>query len=88
VKALVADAGLELVAHEDFPIEFRYESLDDFWETTLDFSRALLAAVESADSEAVAAVRADLGERLEAFRAGDSIVMPGVTQIVLARRPA
>jgi SAM-dependent methyltransferase len=88
VKALVADAGLELVAHEDFPIEFRYESLDDFWETTLDFSRALLAAVESADSEAVAAVRADLGERLEAFRAGDSIIMPGVTQIVLARRPA
>jgi SAM-dependent methyltransferase len=86
VKALVAGAGLDLAAHEDLEVEFRYDDADDFWETTLDVSQALRAAAASGDVAAVAAARTDLGERLEAFRAGDSIVMTGVTQIVLARR--
>jgi len=89
VAALVEGASLELVSNEDFPIAFRFESFDEFWESTKDVSRALNAAIESADEAVVATVRAELGERLAVYADEDgALTMPGVTQIVLARRPS
>ena len=87
VRALVDGAGLELVVHEDVPVTFRHESFDDFWESTQDVSRALQTAIESADSEVVEAVRAELAGQLAAFEDEGSLVLSGVTQVVLARRP-
>ncbi len=87
VKTLVADAGLELLAHEDFPITFRHESFDAFWESTQDFSRALKSALADADADAVATVRAEVADRLADFTDGSELALPGITQIVLARKP-
>lgn len=89
VKALVEGADLKLVTNEDFPITFRHESFDDFWETTQDVSRALQTALASADGDEVAAVRTELADRFAAFEdeAGE-LALPGVTQIVLARWPS
>ena len=82
-------ADLELVTNEDFPITFRHESFDDFWETTQDVSRALQTALASADGDEVAAVRTELADRFAAFEdEGGELALPGVTQIVLARRPS
>jgi hypothetical protein len=84
----VEGAGLDLVTNEDFPITFRHESFDDFWESTQDVSRALQTALASADDDGVATVRAELADRFASFQDDDgALALPGITQIVLARRP-
>jgi SAM-dependent methyltransferase len=87
VAALVEGVDLEIAAHEDFPLTYRYDGFEDFWRTTSDLSQALKSALEAADEVRVKAVRADLAEQLDAYRDAGSLVLPGVTQIVLARRP-
>lgn len=87
VTSLVEGADLELVAHEDFPITFRHESFDAFWESTQDFSRALKTALAGADSDVAATVRAEIADQLAPFEDDGELALPGVTQIVLARLP-
>jgi len=87
VDALVVGAGLEIVAHEDFPVTFRETSFDDYWESTRDLSRAFRTALEPLDDAGVAALRSELAARLGPFRDGAGLTIPGLTQIVLARRP-
>ena len=86
VKGLLADAGLELVVHEDVPLTWRYETFDDYWSGTRDVSRMLQAALARLDEREIAAVRAGVEERVDAYRQGDALVFPAVTQVVLARK--
>lgn len=89
VTELVEGAGLELVSNEDFPITFRHASFDAFWETTQDLSQNLRLALSSADADAVTAVRAELADGFAGFTEDDgALALPGLTQVVLARKPA
>jgi len=87
VVALLEGAGLEVVVHEDEPLTWSYGSFDEFWEITCDVSRALQTALEGIDARTAADVRDEVVGRLEAYRQDGALVIPGVTQVALARRP-
>jgi SAM-dependent methyltransferase len=88
VHALVEAGGLEILVHEDFPVGWPYGSFDTFWETSQDLSQMLQSALEGLDEAQVGEVRAEVEGRLARYRDGGALSVAGVTQIVLARRPA
>lgn len=87
VRDLLEESGLELLVQEDVPITWRYESFGDYWSTTREVSRMLQAALERIGEAELDEVRAEVAERVAPYREGDALVIPGVTQVVLARRP-
>ena len=87
VQTLVEGAELELVAHEDFPLTFRHESFDAFWESTQDFSRSLKSALADADSDTWRPFARRSRTSSPRSRTAVELALPGVTQIALARRP-
>ena len=87
LRALVAGAGLELGGLEDVGVTWLYESADEHWEATRDLSHMLNSVLERLDETEVEEVRAEIREALAAYADGDGLALPGVTRVVLARRP-
>lgn len=88
LRRLLEHAGLDVTGIEEVEITWRASSLDEWWEVTLDTSRMLAKATESATATEIAAVRADAGERLSQYVATDgSLAVPGVARVALAGRP-
>jgi SAM-dependent methyltransferase len=86
VDDALARAGLEPVAAEDIPVEWRYADFDDYWRTSAalngSLSRLLPTLPEAEQAELAAAVRA----AVERFREGDGYRLPGLALGVSASR--
>jgi SAM-dependent methyltransferase len=87
VRALVREAGFSEPRVEEVPITWRYPSVDDFWQTTLDLSTMLAQAIEHLSAEEVERVRARAGTALEPHAQGAALAVPGLTRVVSARLP-
>jgi SAM-dependent methyltransferase len=87
LRALVAGAGLELVRLEDVGVTWLYESAGAYWQATRDLSHTLNSVLERLDETELAEVRAEVQEALAAYADGDGLALPGVSRVVLARRP-
>ena len=87
LRGLVAGAGLAAAVEEEVAVEWRYASMEAWWQASLDLSRslrALLAGLSPRDAEAV---RAGAFERLRPHQAPDgSLAIPGLARVVLVRR--
>lgn len=85
LRTLVAGAGLALAAEEEVPVEWRYPSLEGWWDASLDLSRSLRLLLEGVTAEQQAAIRAGALERLRRYvQADGSLAAPGVARAVLA----
>lgn len=77
LRELLQAAGFQEVWVERLPFSQRAESFDQFWETTLDLSRAFHDAVLARPRREVEEIRAGLAKRLEPFTAADgSLELP------------
>jgi SAM-dependent methyltransferase len=86
-RALVAGAGLRLVHEEEVPVEWRYPSLEGWWEATSDLSRATRQILAAVGREEADAVRHGAFDRLASYVAGDgSLTIPGVARVLLAHK--
>jgi SAM-dependent methyltransferase len=89
LPTLLENAGLDVEIVEEVAIEWRAESLREWWEVVLDTSRMLANAVSAATPSQVKALRAGAEERLAAYVQDDgAVVVPGAARVALARRPA
>jgi ubiquinone/menaquinone biosynthesis C-methylase UbiE len=86
VRALVQNAGLEVLTQEDVPLTWRYRDFDEFWETTLDLSSTLSSAISALDGEDADDIRADVRRAVEPYVDGDGLVLPALSRVTLARR--
>jgi len=87
LETLVVGAELELLALEDVPLTWRYESFDEYWEVSLDLSRALTAALGPLDGAGAAAVRNDVRSAVAQYESTLGLAIPGLSRAVLAGRP-
>lgn len=86
VRTLVLEAGLELSTQEDITLTWRYGSLDEYWNVTLDLSTTLSAIVATLGDQELASIRADVRQALEPYVVGEGLVMPALSRLALARR--
>ncbi len=85
VQALLEEAGFTGAQIEAVELEFAFDSLDDYWATTLDLSIPLADAVARLDDETRHAVRAGVGARLAAYAREDGgIALPARTLVAVA----
>lgn len=85
LRGLIERAGMTLAAEEEVPLEWRYASLDTWWEVTNDLSRSLRVILTGLTPEQVEAVRAGALERLDRYAGpGGALTIPGVARVVLA----
>jgi hypothetical protein len=88
LRSLVAAAGLSLAALEDVSVTWHATSLDEWWETTRDTSRALHLLEARLTVEQLAAVRQRAEERLRCYAGADgTLAVPGLARVALASRP-
>jgi SAM-dependent methyltransferase len=87
VRALVENAGLELVRQEDVALTWRFGGFDEYWDVTRDLSRSLAASLEEIDDEKSEAIKADVRQALEPYYEQGGLALPALTRITLARRP-
>jgi SAM-dependent methyltransferase len=71
LRELLESAGFQEVWVEQLPFSQKAESFDQFWETTLDLSRAFHDAVLAQPQSEIEQIRASLAKRLQAFTAQD-----------------
>jgi hypothetical protein len=86
LRALVTDAGLELVTVEEVPVLWRHDDFEGYWATSLDLSRTLAVALETLDPDRVAEVREAVRAALGEYADGGRFAVPGLTRVALARR--
>jgi ubiquinone/menaquinone biosynthesis C-methylase UbiE len=78
LASMLEQAGFAEVQVSAVDVRRRQSSFDEFWETTLDLSRAFHDAVMECTTTEVAEIRASLYARLEPYRAPDgSLCVPG-----------
>ena len=87
VRALVENAGLELVRQEDVALTWRFGGFDEYWDVTRDLSRSLAASLEEIDDEKSEAIKADVRQALEPYAEQGGLAMPALTRVTLAGRP-
>jgi SAM-dependent methyltransferase len=87
VRALVENAGLELVRQEDMALTWRFGGFDEYWDVTRDLSRSLAASLEEIDDEKSEAIKADVRQALEPYDEQGGLALPALTRVALARRP-
>jgi ubiquinone/menaquinone biosynthesis C-methylase UbiE len=85
---VVRAAGLEPSLDEEVAVEWRAPSFDEYWRTSLDLSSTLREWTERLSAPQLAEVRTHVEDTLAGFAAPDGIALPGVTRVVLARRPS
>jgi ubiquinone/menaquinone biosynthesis C-methylase UbiE len=85
VQELLEQAGFTDVALDAIPVEQRLPGFADYWETTLDISRALHDAVLSQPEQEIEQIRAALAAHLEPYTALDgSLRIPGSSLVAAA----
>ncbi len=85
VRELLQQAGFAEIDVQSLDVIQRHQSLDLFWETTLDISHAFHDAVLSRPEPEIAEIRAGIAERLQPFLASDgTLAIPGRTLVASA----
>ena len=85
IRALLEDTGFTEIAIEQIPVVFRYQSLDDWWDTQLDISTTLARAVGELSPARRDDLRDALDARLAPYVAEDgSVALPGLTHVAAA----
>jgi SAM-dependent methyltransferase len=85
VRALLERAGFAEIDVQRLDIEQRHASIELFWETTLDLSRAFHDAVLSRPGREIAEIRAGLGLRLAPYTSADgTLAIPARTIVASA----
>ena len=89
LRHVVEEGGLAVDVLEEVSVDWRAASLATWWEATADMSPSLGVLVERLTPSEVAALRAAAESRLaEYVEADGSLAVPGVAQVVRARRAA
>lgn len=78
IRALVTAAGFADVDVEAVPVEWRFEDIEDYWRFLNEVAGAVAMVIERLTDSERAAVREEIEERAEPFRANGGYVMPGV----------
>jgi ubiquinone/menaquinone biosynthesis C-methylase UbiE len=84
IRSMVTDAGFEVLAVEEMPVVWTFESFDQDWEFTTQVAGAIAALVEELPDDEVERFRAALEENMAPFRTDSGLSMPGVTINVAA----
>jgi SAM-dependent methyltransferase len=85
VGELLANAGFTEIDVRALDLTQRYDTVEDFWETTLDISQTLHDAILSQPEPEIAAIRAGVSERLRPFTGDDGAVeLPARTLVASA----
>lgn len=85
IVGLLEETGFEDIVVEQVPVVWRYASLDDWWDTTLDISPTVSRAVGALTPAQRDDLRDALDARLARYVADDgSVVLPGVTHVAAA----
>lgn len=87
LRELLEGAGLAVKDVDDVPITWRATSLDEWWDVTVDTSRMLARALETATPAQIEAIRTGAAERLAQYVGLDgSVAVPGLARVALAER--
>jgi SAM-dependent methyltransferase len=81
---LVRGAGFGDPSFEDVALAAPYGDVDDYLDVQLDLAAQTSVIVRALPAEEYAEVRSELAERLERFRVGERLSLPGVSRIVTA----
>jgi hypothetical protein len=81
----VQAADFEDVSVEEVPIEYRFESWDDYRHTITSLAASLRELLSTLDDRAKAEIDAAAKARLDRFRGDDGYVLPGVALVTRAR---
>jgi ubiquinone/menaquinone biosynthesis C-methylase UbiE len=84
IEALVRAAGFESVEIEDVPVAFAYDSVDDYWNVTLELGAGIVNALAPLPDDEREQIRADVERAAERYRAADGYEFPGLSHNVLA----
>lgn len=85
VYELLQEAGFAEVNVESLELHRRHASFEEFWESTLDLSRAMHDAVLSRPQEEITEIRRAVRERLKPYEATDGTLdIPGRTLVASA----
>ena len=89
VRALVEAAGFASHEIEDVVVTWRYESFDEYWETSRDLSFSLATTLLTLGKPDAERLRELTEQALGSFTAADgTLTIPGLTRNVLARKAA
>jgi len=84
-RMLVAGAGMALQHEEEVGVEWRYASLEEWWDASRELSRMLRVMLAGLDEPSAAAVREGAFERLRRYVGPDgALAVPGVARVLLA----
>jgi SAM-dependent methyltransferase len=85
MTALLEQAGFDEVRVEALDLQRRHPSFEEFWDSTLDLSRALHDAILDRPEPEIAEIHAALAERFAPYTAADgSLEIPGRTLVASA----
>jgi len=85
IVGLLEETGFEDVVVDQVPVVWRYASLDDWWDTTLDISASVGRAVGALTPAQRDDLRDALDARLARYVADDgSVLLPGLTHVAAA----
>ena len=85
IVGLLEETGFEDIVVEQVAIVWRYPSLDDWWDTTLDISASVARAVGSLTPAQRDDLRDAVDARLAQYVADDgSVALPGLTHVAAA----
>ena len=85
IEPLVRAAGFSEVAVEEVPVEFRFETWDDYRRVVTNLGASLRATLEQLDERARAEIDDAAHERIDRFAGPDGYVLPGVALVTSAR---
>ncbi len=84
ITGVVRGGGFASHTIDEVLLHFRYADADEFWSVTMDLAATTSATMAELPEGERQAIRAELAERLEQFRDGDELVLPGVALVVAA----
>lgn len=85
LEALLYGAEFESVELRELPVAWRFDQIDDYWAILTNVSPAMKTALQTLDSDEVAAIKADVADRCEAYRQAGGYELPGRSLGALAR---
>ncbi len=78
IKSMLEAAGFHNIEVEGRPMTFEFNSLDDFWRITSEFSPVLAQAMKTLDADKIAKMRAAMLEEASKYREGGKIRIPAL----------
>jgi SAM-dependent methyltransferase len=82
IAEVVEAAGFSSHRIEEVAVESRFADVDEFWSVLMDLATMTSALVAALPDDERQAIQSDFAERVEAFRDGDELVLPGLALVV------